>query len=956
MIVSKFPRSWTLLKTALSGALFCAAAFAQMPAAAQSSAADEAIEEITVTGIRRSLDVAAEIKRDSDAVVDAITAQDIGLFSDNNIGEALSRVPGVLLEREAGEGYRISIRGLGPRFVRTTVNGRTALSASGGETGSGDDARGFTYNILPSEVVSRATVSKSTMAYEIEGGIGGVVDLQTNRPLEFRPKGDDFYLSGTLRGTYNDLSEDTTYRGTIFLNNKFSENFGVFFAATLDQADKIDNLAESQRLRTFDREYNAGTLVNGVPLEEDTDLALSHFSGVRYQEQPIPRDRETYVAGVQWQNDNWDINFDWIAGFEDETRDDKRFWYGYGDVLRRFNGDITSLTIDYGDENLDISDPTLGTLVAYEFEGADDARRVQPLAAGLYRRVPRTSDVNVGGLNLEWNNGDDWTVAVDFGYADQTTERTLERLRSRLNTDWRDGTGDPRLDDGVSGTYDIRSGYPIAILYDSNGDVIDPLDITHQYVELLERRIFWEEASDESFRLDFTKELDDRSDGDLYSFFDSVQFGFAFNSQKFSRDVIGAQDPNSGDYDLSTVRSVIADGILTDVNIPGFVHTFAVGDIADPVFTDFLTTPVVVAYRDENGDIVNPEGLYEIEQEETFDVTEDVTAFYLQGNFSGEGPVPYRGNIGVRYVDTEQTNFGWVGEGDGLGFEPLDPQNPQVETSRNYDHVLPSLNLAFDLTDEWVLRFAANKALTRPDPIDMASRLDLDTEDFEGNGGNPNLQPYTTVNYDMSVEWYPESGGSYGIGFFYKDLESFISSGSNTQTIDGDEYDIRRPVNTDGGTINGVEFQFHTPFDFLPGFLQYFGINGSYTYVDAEMDAVVPDRGTPISLRGTSEKSGNLVLYFEKEKFGARIAANYRSDYLFQEASDTDRFDEFTEGRTIVDMNIDYIIMENMKVRLSANNLTEERRGRYWDTPGQYYSDERDNGRTLVLEFRYASD
>jgi TonB-dependent receptor len=936
MIMSKYPFTATQLKIALPAALCVAATFAQTPAVAQTSAADEAIEEITVTGIRRSLDIAADIKRDSDAVVDAITAQDIGLFSDNNIGEALSRVPGVLLEREAGEGYRISIRGLGPRFVRTTVNGRTALSASGGETGNGDDARGFTYNILPC--------------------IGGVVDLETNRPLEFRPKGDNFYLSGTLRGTYNDLSEDTTYRGTIFLNNKFSENFGVFFAATLDQADKIDNLAESQRLRTFDREYNAGTLLNGVPLEEDTDLALSHFSGVRYQEQPIPRDRETYVTGIQWQNDNWDINFDWIAGFEDETREDTRFWYGYGDVLRRFNGDVTSLTVDFGDENLDISEPTLGTLVAYEFEGADDERRIQPLAAGLYRRVPRSSDINVGGLNLEWNNGDDWTVAVDFGYADQTTERILERLRSRLNTDWRDGTGIDRLADGVSGDYDIRSGYPIANLYDSNGDYIDPLDITHQYVELLERRIFWEEASDESFRLDFMKELDDRSDGDLYSFFDSVQFGFAFNSQKFSRDVIGAQDPDVSVYDMNTIRSVIADGILTDVNVPGFIHSFAVGDIADPVFSDFLTAPVIVTYTNENGDIVNPEGLYQIEQGETFDVTEDVTAFYLQGNFSGEGPVPYRGNIGVRYVDTEQTNFGWVGNGAGLGFEPVDPQNPQVKTSRDYDHVLPSFNLAFDLTDEWVLRFAANKALTRPDPIDMSSRLDLDFDDFEGSGGNPNLEPYTTVNYDMSVEWYPERGGSYGLGFFYKDLESFISSGSSTQTIDDDEYDIRRPINTDGGTINGVEFQFHAPLDFLPGFLQYFGINGSYTYVDAEMDAVVPDRGTPISLRGTSERSGNLVLYFEKEKFGARVAANYRSDYLFQEASDTDRFDEFTHGRTIVDMNLDYIIMENMKVRLSANNLTEERRSRFWDTPGRYYSDERDNGRTLVLEFRYTSD
>jgi outer membrane receptor protein involved in Fe transport len=150
--------------------------------------------------------------------------------------------------------------------------------------------------------------------------------------------------------------------------------------------------------------------------------------------------------------------------------------------------------------------------------------------------------------------------------------------------------------------------------------------------------------------------------------------------------------------------------------------------------------------------------------------------------------------------------------------------------------------------------------------------------------------------------------------------------------------------------------QFHTPLDFLSGFWQYFGINGSYTYVDAEMDAVVPDRGTPISLRGTSERSGNLVVYYEREKFGARVAANYRSDYLFQEASDTDRFDEFTNGRTIIDMNLDYLIADNMKIRFTANNLTDERRTRFWDTPGQYYSDERDNGRAYVLEFRYASD
>ncbi len=956
MTTPTIPSFSRLLKSILLSTACLAAVLAQAPAIAQSGqeAADsQVVEEIIVTGIRRSLDVAAELKRQSNQVVDAITAQDIGLFSDNNIGEAMARIPGVVLEREAGEGYRISIRGLGPRFVRTTINGRTALSASGGETGGGDDARGFTYNIMPSEVVSKVSVYKSTQAKELEGGIGGVVDLVTNRPLDFGGNSEEtLYMSGALRGTFNDLSEDTNYRGTFFINNKFSDNFGAFFAVTLDQADRIDNLAESQRLRTFVGDFAAGTLVNGVALTEETEMALSHFSGVRYQEQPIPRDRETYVAGLQWQNDQWDVNFVWTAGFEDEVREDVRFWYNWGDMIRRFDGDMTSLTVDFGDENLGISEPTLGTLIGFEFEGADNARRMQPLANGLHRRVPRSSDVNVGGLNLVWNN-DDWTIETDFGYASQKTERILERLRLRLDTDFRDGTGQPRFDNGVSGIYDISSGYPIAVLFDSFGVVVDPLDISHQYIEQVQRTITIEEADDTSFRLDFTKTLEASGDGDIVSFLDDVQFGFAWNEMQFERGRIEKLHDDVTVFDINSIALITADNILTDVNQPGFVHSFVVGDFQDPVFADFLGAPIVMGPGD-----------YHVEQGQSFDVTEENIAVYLQGNFSGE---VYRGNIGVRYVETEQTNLGWVGEGIGDSFVPADPDNPQVLTSRKYDYVLPSFNLALDVAEDWVLRFGANKAVTRPDPIDLSARLEIDDLadlDDGAEGGNPDLVPYTTVSFDTVIEWYPERGGSYAVGLFYKDLESFISSGSSSELIGIDdgaggiemvEIDVSRPVNTDGGTVQGIEFQFHAPLDFLPGFWQYFGVNGSYTYVDAEMDAVVPDRGTPISLRGTSENSGNLVVYYEREKFGARVAANYRSDYLFQEGSDTDRFDEFTNGRTIIDLNLDYLITDRMKVRFTANNLTDERRTRYWDTPGQYYSDERDNGRTYVLEFRYSS-
>ena len=286
--------------------------------------------------------------------------------------------------------------------------------------------------------------------------------------------------------------------------------------------------------------------------------------------------------------------------------------------------------------------------------------------------------------------------------------------------------------------------------------------------------------------------------------------------------------------------------------------------------------------------------------------------------------------------------------------------------------------------------------MTRPDPLDLAAWLELgefydEEEDGgvpTGSSGNPELEPYYADNYDLSLEWYPESGGAYALGFFYKDIDGWIARGRNKEYytvpvgVDGDGdgefsenditdgipgnggdyyevreelYSIRRPVNTDGGTITGVEASFHQPFDaFTDGFWSYFGINGSLTYVDAEMDAVVPENNLPISLRGTSEWSGNLVFYFEKQKFSARLAANYRDDFLFQEAEDPYRHDEWTEGSTIIDLNMDYRFNRSWVLRFSANNLTGETRTRYWQTAGSNrFSDDRDNGQYYTLELRF---
>jgi TonB-dependent receptor len=351
-------------------------------------------------------------------------------------------------------------------------------------------------------------------------------------------------------------------------------------------------------------------------------------------------------------------------------------------------------------------------------------------------------------------------------------------------------------------------------------------------------------------------------------------------------------------------------------------------------------------------------------------------------------------------VQTEQIGTGFVG-GTTLnedGTELLDEFSP-VTTKRTYNDPLPSFNIAYDLTDSFVMRFAANKALTRPDPLDLTSYLNLgefeDDEDEQelgtGTGGNPDLEPYYTNSLDASFEWYPESGGAYALGFFFKDIDGWIARGRSEEFytvpvgVDGDGdgefsenditdgvpggggdyyevreelYSIRRKVNTDGGRVKGVEFGFHQPFDaFSDGFLRYFGVNGSLTFVDAEMEAVVPENNLPISLRGTSEWSGNLVAYFERKKFSVRLAANFRDDFLFQEAEDPDRHDEFTEGSTILDLNMDYRFNRHWLLRFSANNLTGETRTRFWDTAGtNRFSDDRDNGQYYTVELRFRSD
>jgi len=1017
MTTQLFSSLLTTKKRTLLWSACLVALAAQSTALAQDDQAqtdnEAVLEEVIVTGVRASLDTAAEIKREASQMVDAISAEDIGMFSDNNIAEALQRIPGVQLERDMGEGFRVSIRGLGPRFVRTTVNGRTALSTAGGEDGSSEDSRGFTLNMMPSEVITRVTVEKSTQAKNLEGGIGGTLNLQTNRPIDFAEKKDEnWYFSGALRTGYNDLVDDMAYRGSLFVNNKTTDNFGWFVGVVLDDTDRTDYAVESEAYRVrypwhsnsnnvleFDK-LEPGTLLNGSPLtQEDIDALHASTLGVgpngedagvsmqnaaRNSARDFDRARQTYTTGMQWKSGAWDVNFDWTYGHEDNDQNLYRYVLSTPNLGRTREQDIISLDIDFADQNFNRSTPTMGTLTSLAVEATRGNERVST----ENRYIPRDQDIHVGGLNVDWM-GEQWNINWDIGYAEQHTKRYDHQVGTELASDYRNRSGgDPRFQ-WLNGWFDISDFYTTAGLtgVDDDGNLteFDPTDLG-----VFKFRRAWftlteEWADDVSTRIDFTRNFDNGG------FFDGVMFGVAWNERNGRREKARFREDEgaSNGYDYLPIdRDDPVGGYTPFVinnyrpDIAGVIHDFVFLDYRDPVFD-----PLWALEDDELDTIFS----------EQFDVTEEVMAYYVQFPFSGER---YRGNFGVRYVDTEQAGHAmqceWVlTDNNTHAVEVCEPRM----TRRSYDDPLPSANIAFDLSDTWVLRFAGNKALTRPDPLDMTSYLELrDVEDDDaesgdegtGEGGNPNLDPYYTNSFDASIEWYPETGGAYALGFFYKDVDGWIANGSILENyvvpvgVDGDEdgrfresditdgvpggggdyyemrdvvYEIDRKVNTDGGTIKGAEFSFHQPFDaFSDGFWSYFGINGSLTYVDAEMDAVVPENLLPISLRGTSEWSGNLVLYFEKKKFSTRLAMNYRDDFLFQEAEDAYRHDEWTEGSTILDLNMDYRFNKRWVLRFSANNLTGETRLRYWSAPVKRFSDDRDNGQYYTLELRYRSD
>ena len=330
---------------------------------------------------------------------------------------------------------------------------------------------------------------------------------------------------------------------------------------------------------------------------------------------------------------------------------------------------------------------------------------------------------------------------------------------------------------------------------------------------------------------------------------------------------------------------------------------------------------------------------------QNFSITEESYAGYIMANLGGDR---WRGNVGVRYVNTDQKSSGnQIGVPNPEVDSPFGDYTP-VTVDRSYDDVLPSVNLAFDLTDEVVLRFAAAKTMTRPDFVDIAPRITLNPGALTANAGDPATDPYRANQYDLSAEWYPDQDMAFVAALFYKDLTSFITDGVTTRIlpvttanpitactpIDVSQqlYDCPFTVNqrtNNSGRIYGAEVGATMPVG------AGFGFQANYTYSNSEAD-----NGDPIP--GASEDQVNLSGYFENDRLSARLSYTYRSDFFVVFDRSTQLNQKAMES---LDLSVVFNVLDSVALTFDAINMTDDKIEQYATEtfrPRAIY----DNGRT----------
>jgi TonB-dependent receptor len=854
---------------------------APIPPAAQTPTTDD--NAIVVTGLRRSLQSARNIKRNSNQIVDAVVAEDIGKLPDITVSDTAARIPGVQVERNGGEASRVLLRGLDRTFYTTTYNGREIFTA---------ETRSVALQDFPAGGISAVEAFKTSTANLVEPGIAGLINVRSRRPFDFK----GFEAAGSVWGVWGNQARDFKPQGQLLLTDRWRMGDGEMGA--------LIN-ASYTRLHYQDSVRRHGFFVANLAGFRSPDFPeIRYFEGDRW--------RPSVNGALQYRNGSLELYAEGLwQGYRENLHD--RLWqqplWNCGEAtysnLVVENGQIISGTVNQ---------PGCDGIFPQGFQGATKRRTdtYQFAIGGRYDAGPlvltadlartdstfklRTESVDYfvanNNFTVNWFTGRPGgsgptleIVGLDFADpANYLYRGFFEEYSKVKGDDWQGRLDAEYSPAGLDWLPKIQAGVRYVDRDASNS-------IGSRY---------WDANNAGRFRIPITAVP-----------LDYELFHPAFNGDEHK--------PTPTTWLAPTFDSVWDNLIaLRQFNIDqGIPTAFGNNDINDPA----------------------------VDPVRSYSINEKTLGGYGQVNFSfNPGAMSIDGVLGLRAVRTKDTINGTQTSFQPF---PTPPVQTPITVSNKYTNWLPNLNANIHFSRDWQLRLAATKTITRPLFSQLNPALNLDPPNFgcnpaltrcvrTGNGGNPFLKPLKSDNYDASLEYYFSRTGFASAAVFRRDMKGFIVNSTFTYpTLDpqtGFPLEITGPVNSDKGKIQGFEAQVSTFFDwdFVPVWARAFGAQANVTYIDPKIDIIVAGAERRVRIPDVSRWTWNLVGMYERGPVTVRLSYNRRSSYpegpIADDASNGNGFTRQGRGNPVsrLDLSSSYNLTDNFTLFFDWTNMLKK--------------------------------
>lgn len=919
---------------------------------------NEDVEVIEVSGIRASLASAMNEKRFKNNLVEVIEAEDIGKLPDQNLAEVLENITGIQITREAGVGTGVQIRGTDAN--RTEINGVSTV-------GSGAGRSGIDFEDVSAAIIAGLEVTKSPDAKTIEGSVGGTINLKTIRPLQLNEQ----LAAFRVQGENSSLTTDSNFQPRI--SGTFGDNWdtdhgtiGIVISGSYAEQDVTAFRPRADR-------DNIITSDSGVASAQSFDFLPIQFFVQDYDN--FEYETKNLVGTIEWApNDNTKFFFDAIINDQERLQESSRVQASGVSALNDVSVPDEFETINFGSlggTNLGSIQAALRGVIPVDLENDDDDPNLR-FSSDTNSRVTKSEIFRLGG---EWQ-GEKWSVFAEVAStSSDTTTPSFNTTLNFINPNAPLDAGGAN-DNAVPFAYDLSGGaltFGIADgaeyaptaeqLLDPNNVVLRDVNIGRDTTENFE----------DAFRVDFTYYVD--------TMITSVDFGYRYNKSGSKREEIG------NNVNLRSMEDSPRGSLFSELLVAG-PDNFNDADGRELYVADFLlidpeqvsSNPdaVLAALQQALETHGSGETLDEPTSSSTgfFDIEEETHALYAQANFEYE---MFRGNFGVRYLQTDVTSVGNSVTVDENGDELVS----RVTNNGDYDFILPRFNLVADVTDDIVLRFGAGKDIRRPNFNDLSTSVTFSTSPNPNVAiGNPNLTPEEVISYDLAAEWYFAEASVISVGIFHKTrkdlfVDQIVSAAEDPVTGYRDLTDpcegggIFNPIadinvfgpnlgtgvcvgtetkinDTGETTQKGIEFAVQydlSGFESELGWASGFGVLANYTIQEfdgGEAENIATSRAGQVfaattgndqeisavqGLLNLSENAYNITLYYEKFGLSARMRYTWREAYRTDDFGSTSSFPwgfpAVQADRGQLNASVTYDVNENLNIGVEAVNITE---------------------------------